>query len=46
MRLTRTGTKRTRHGGNRRRIQATRFAHPDWTTTLASQLHREFRGLA
>lgn len=46
MRLTRTGTKRTRHGGNRRRIHTTRFAPPSWTDQLARQLHREYQGQA
>lgn len=44
MRLTRTGTKRTRHGGNRRRIHTTRFDTPSWADELARQLHREYRG--
>lgn len=46
MRLTRTGTRRTRHGGNRRRIFTIRHDRPSWLDSLARQLHREFRGLA
>lgn len=46
MRLTRTGTKRTRHGGSRRRIAHPARPVPSWTEKLARQLHREYRGLA
>lgn len=42
MRLTRTGTKRTRHGGNRRRTFTARFQAPSWTDELARALHREY----
>lgn len=46
MRLTRTGTKRTRHGGTRRRTFTTRPPALSWTEQLARQLHREHRGWA
>lgn len=47
MRLTRTGTRRTRHGGTRRRTEhhGRRLA-PCWTDKLARQLRREYRNAA
>jgi len=46
MRLTRTGTKRTRHGGSRRRTFTSARSAPYWAEKLTRQLHREHRGTA